>query len=509
MISLKNRCGVLFLCSVFLFCFCGNPTSSNGDKNKGSTNAVTISGTLKKGLGKVKSGMDDADSIYATQVINGMIDIPGDKSPKAIIHADGTFDIQLDKIGKDAQGNDVDLDWVLILFNSKATTRFNKIVGFLALKEIDASLIKFPISKAKGDSLKMGNVTQHGDEALGDTTAKDTAKFSLTLTQLKEMAHTGRTLKIIKNIYASWDPTSQKNIQIKTNYSLGNKHLIDAQDKELKPESYFDSSAFGFSFQICPNTSPNFNYDQLHNISATVDLYPPAGSNMYIINTLINGQSVVAPVTSCISTDTATSPHIVHDTTGSKAPANIMVVSAGSGTPYMNLFCPTFKGMPPNGVWDLKANRSTIITQFDAGLGNPVDTLTGKPLVYVPSLEVDVDHSDSTIHQVIVKWYYWDSQAHQYIQASDAGLLQNNVTSVSIQVFDQQNLVAGQAGKPGESYTAGSSTPVPLTITFTPTQHTWPYKDPTTYDEKLGVTVGYTSMGQDFGLNVVGHKITQ
>lgn len=506
--SIKNHHGLPLIAIALLLCFCSNPVINTS--NKGVSKTVTVAGTLKKSQGqsKIIAGLTDADSIYACQVCNGQVALPGSKMSRAAnINSDGTFSVQLDKTERDSSGKESAVEWVLILFNSKAATRFDKIVGFLALKEIDQTLIKFPLSKAKTDTLKMGTITQKGNESVADTTIhNDTAMFALTLTQLEEMAHTGRTLKIIKNIYAATTDVSQKGMAITPTYTLGMQPLSVALNKELLPQNYFDTGTYGFGIRIDSYGSPLFNNDQLQSKAATIDLYPPAGSTMHIEQTLSNGQIVVWPVTSFISTDTSKNPHVVCDSNGNQMVVNVLVLPGPSGTNDVSILFPLFKAMPPNGVWNLKENQSTLITQFDLGLGNPIDTATGKPLIYVPSLEVDVDQKDTTVHRVIVKWYYWDSQAGNFAQAGDADLFQRNVTFVNIRVFDSFPLDG--TGDQSDEYSAGPTTPVPLTVTFTPSKKIH-YKDPTVFDEKLGVSVSYTADGQNFSMSVMGHKTTQ
>lgn len=505
MINFRNGLSVFTLSLFILSLSCVSPTTSKNDKNTGATNSVSLSGTLKHGLGKAKAGMDAADSILAVSLSPGQSTPDFFKAEHAVINADGSFKIELNRSIKEPTGKETPLDWVILLIDSKAETRFDKVLGFLSLNEMDQTLIKFPIAKTRQDSINMGMVTPSGNEARSDSgkTNYDTATFDLTVTQLKQMAQTGRTLKIIKNMYAAWEPIDQKGgLDIRSSYTIGLPHMAQAKDRELMPEEYLDTSKFSFSFQLFSNNQSVFNWQNLANRSTTIDLYPPPAT--FLIN-IVNDLPYLAEVTSFVSTDSSLNPSIVIDTNGNTAPVRSMALDDGNGV-FRTILFPGFKGISKNGVWTLKENKSTVLTRFDMGLGNPFDTVTGKPFIYVPSINIATNAADTTIQQITVKWYYWDSQAGAYAQATDETLIQNAITSFEMSFTDAS---AGTVND-RESYAfgmGGNTTPVPVVITFTPAKK-WVYAEPAVYDEKRVFLLNYSTGGQNFNIRIEGHKVT-
>lgn len=500
----KKWVGIVALTSLTLLIMCANPENKN-DKKAGLSNSVTISATIKhSSSGKVKVGATDVDSIYAIATVAGEEFAPQfGKHPSAIINPDGTFKINLEKGAPDAQGNGT-LDWILLLINSKAETQFDKIVGFLALKELDQSLIKFPIAKSRTDSLVMGIIKPVGNEFVPDSLSNkryDTATFDLTIEQLKQMAQTGKTLKIIKNMYASWNPTNEKSsIDIRCLYTIGSVSIAKATDHELMPQEYLDTSKYSFSFLVFSGLQPYFNWPQLANRTQTLDLYPPPGN--YVMHVGL-GITSTALITDCISTDSSRNPKVVTDTNSNTEYPRVMTLDDGTGI-LQRMWYPSFKGISKNGVWTLKANQSTVLTKFDLGLGNPFDTITGKPSIYVPSIHVSVNPADTTVQQVSVKWYYWDTELSQYIQVTDLVLIRNNISYVQLTIADGNPTLNGSDTRESCEY---NSKTVPVVINFTPTKKIT-FAEPEILDQKRGATLEYATGGQTFFVKIWGHKIT-
>lgn len=478
---------------------CTSPISDDAGKKKGNAGQIVIGGKLKNGLGKYSTAEPAADSLIAVNVFHGRIQEEFDKAPGAVVASDGTFRIELPKTCSFMLNNvlvDSPATWLLLLVNTQAQARFDRIVGFLALKEVDQSLISFPMTKVKKDSIGMGTVSREGDEAVGDTTIpSDTAVFNMTLAQLQQMAHTGKTLKMIKNAYGLHDPVTKKGIRLRTTYVLYDAGLSEAMNRELKPSQYFDTSKFIYTVQVFPGLAPGFNYEEIINKTATFDLFPPAGSTTLIQNNN-NGYVSAVPI-SCYSTDTSKNPWIATDGSGGKVRVNTYVDGNASGV--TSIFYHNFKGISPGGVWKLKKNQSELIAQFDLGLGTPVDTNSGKPRIYVPSMNVMVNTGDTTLTSVSVAWYYWDQASATYLQATDLSLIQSNISEANIRVSNLTtsegvNFGTQENGTPHEQ-------PVPVQAVFTPTK-TFKY-----YAEKGGkfsINVDYTCFMQTFSVSVTG-----
>jgi hypothetical protein len=485
---------------VSLLTTCTNPAKS--DKNISGNSNYVIAGHLNRSLSKKGAAMGTADSIFAIPVISGRIQEDWDKAPAATIATDGTFRIELPKSWDMSSGTkveDTSTNWMLLLVDSKAATRFDQIVGFLALKELDQSLISFPLMKAKKDSIGMGTVSQNGNEAMGDTSIpSDTAVFNLTIQQLAQMAHTGRTLKMIKNDYGFYNPATKKGLNLRTSYRLGLLTLPQAKNHELLPSEYLDTSKFTFTIQVFPEGTEGFDYSQIAARTTSFDMFPPAGSSMCIEN-VVGDSTYTAPLNQCYSTDTARNPLIRYDTTGHTSRVNAYV--DGSGTSVRCMFFSNFKGISPNGTWELRKDQTTVISKFDLGLGTPIDTLTGKPLIYVPSVNVAVNDADTTITSITVKWFYWNAATGSYARATDPSLIQANISELNIRLNSSAMTTQESQGYGTQPNGTANAQPVPVEAVFTPTAK-WKYAPPPPPKGKLSISIDYTCFMQTFEIDI-------
>ncbi|MBN1984499.1 MAG: hypothetical protein JW795_23435 [Chitinivibrionales bacterium] len=486
--------GFLTITILALFSICSNPPTK--DKNTQDANKVSISGKMQNSLHRGGGGIDDADSIYAVGIIAGEMDGNWNKMPAAVIGADGTFKINIEKTTT-ISGNEVPVDWVLLLINSKAATRFDKVVGFLAIKELDQSMIKFPASKSKKDSISLGTVTVNGDEAVSDSSIKhDTTTFYLTMDQLKNMANTGRTLKIIKNAYGNFNPITQKSlVDIRPSYNLAFVHMAAVKNHELTPHEYFDTGKVSLSIQMFGNDLSVFDTQKIHSRQKTIDLYPPCPMD---VQNIIGDHVYTAHINEFMSTDTSLNPFINIDTLNNTARVNVFALGAGE---CVTLFFNGFKGMSPNGIWKLKEDRTNLLVQFDLGIGTPFDTTTGKPFIYIPSVRVSVNAADTTISQISANWYHWEGSA--YAMVTDAELIQNSITFIQFSIHangDQEDYAYGKGiGVSGDLAT------VPAVPVFTPKKR-WVYKEPTEMDGKFTIQVSFGVCGQTFEIRIEDHK---
>jgi hypothetical protein len=476
------------------------------DKNKNIPKVVSISGTFPHYLYKTSS-LSDADSIVAVLLDKGEFTGGWDKLPGATIKSDGTFRLEIQKSGIDSAGNEVPNDWMLLLINSKAATRYDQVVGFIALKEIDQSLIQFPLSRLKKDTIDMGTLHQQGNEAIADTNTKyDTTAFNMTIAQLSEMAHTGRTLKMIKNSYGNWTPDKGRSIDIRPTYTVANLTMADVRNKECRPSEYLDTSKITLTLQLFTPDVQTFNYDQIKNGGTSIDLYPPG--QMYLLN-IVEGETKLAAINQCFSTDTNGNPMIVIDTFNHTARTTPIVIAPSGGSSHLSIIFGAFKGVSPSGTWLLKKDKSTVLSRFDLGLGCPIDSITGKPIIYMPSLRVAVNSQDTTIEEIQVCWYYWDPAAHQYAQAMDEGLIGSTISYASLSLFvnsDSVNANKENASFGKNPYFGESTSPiVPSVITFTPKQK-WIFKEPTQRDRKFILNVNWCAANQVFSLLVAAMK---
>lgn len=482
---------------------CTSPNSN--DNNKAISHLVTISGTMPHG--RFASALANADSIVAVLLDKGEFRSGWDKLPAATINPDGTFRLEIQKSSIDSTGNEVQNDWMLLLLNSKAPTRYEKVCGFVSLKEIDQSMIQFPLSRLKKDSINLGLLQQNGNEAVADTNANyDTTTFNMTIAQLRELAHTGQTLKMIKNSYGNWNPDKNRMIDIRPTYMLARPTMDEVKNRECKPSDYLDTSKISLNMQLFSADLQTFDYDQIHSGASSIDLYPP--SQMYL-EILDDEHTYIAPINQCFSTDTSVNPLIVYDSFGHTTRTAPVVIAAGGGSQHMSIIFSGFKGISPSGTWFLKKDKSTVLSQFDLGLGCPIDSSTGKPRIYVPSLNVSVNPADTTIQQIQLRWYFWDPSQNQYVQPTDEGLLQSSISYVSISLYsdtDSNNTIREEAACGSNPYFNESTSPtVSAVFTLTPTQK-WIFREPAQPNLKFVLNVTWCTANQVFALQIAAMK---
>ncbi len=464
---------------------CANMFSKSSSKPSGGS-SVKISGTLQHGTGKIAATTAVADSICAMPIVKGQEAGDWVSLPGAVINPlTGTFSIELQDSIDGAPA-----EWVLLLLNSKATSNYDKLVGFLSVNEINQSLITFPLSKSKTDSISVGTVTQNGDEEQSDTSIKlDTAVFDLTLSQLAEMAHTGTTLKVMKNELANYDPTGVNKMEIRTTYNLCYERLSAAMNHELTPLEYFDTSKFGYSMQVFPQSNPQFDFTQISSGAQTFEMYPPAPT--YLEN-VVGAHVYTALINPCYSTDTSGNPIIQHDTSGGMSHA--VALLGGDSKGLSSIIYSEFKGLSPEGTWLFTKNKNQTqpIRQFDLSLGLPIDTATGKPNIYIPSVNIAVNTADTTITSITIKWYYWDKASNGYLPAADAGILDNNISDLEVTI---KSTAADTVFNFGTS--SSTQQAVPLTAALNPASGKFKYVLPAV-NQKFTVDVLYTSYYQRF-----------
>jgi hypothetical protein len=479
----------------------GSCTNNPASKNDGNGKSIVVSGTIGKSLSKGLAVGAQADSIVAIPCVFGEFTYI-DEMRHATIKSDGTFSIPLSQTFTIPDFGETPVDWVLLLVDSRQASRFDQVIGYVGLKDLDQSLIKLPINKAKGD-VDLGTMKSDSSKVVSSVAAKtDTANFSLTLAQLREMMRTGKTLKIVKNVFANYHGDNGEKIKsfnhgtfaIGATYTFRNLPLNAAYNRECLPDEYIDTSACYFQVGGITFNSAMFDYAQIMSRAISFDLYPPKQIN-YLVGSVGDPSAQKIPIT-CFSTDSTKNPTI---TTGSADKPG------SQGIQYLTCWVPddrsdpmgfqrfafgSYSGVIPDGKWQLKKNTGEVISEFDLGLGNPFDE-RGKPRVYVPSVNVTLSAADSSVTSVTIKWYSWDAASQQYLPATDLDLLK---TSIS---WAEANL--GLFGK-GEKIWFGISSngqrgvqDISLTMVASPTVKM-------IYNSSFAFYVGYRMGGQSFNV---------
>ena len=357
------------------------------------------------------------------------------------INLDGTFSLSLEK----------NRNWVLILVNSTLTGR-DKFVGYVAMKtDANESTLLAPVSSATASSLDIGTVSQSiTDSTLALTeNALTTTAFSLSQSQLLDLAKNDDLLKIVKNLYFNYNNGVYWNLRPDYNWS-GDYSAISGTGFP-DPATYIFSG--GYAFQLDGNFT-GVTVQQLigpptGTPKALLELYPPSAveskNNGFIYNTSI-------PISNAtVRNDTAQiTAGGYWETSGSEFFAN----NAYGNISYS---FSSFTGTIPTGFWTMgiTSTPSTLLTsaEFDVAVASPISGTVIKG--FVPSIRVNVDGS-KRITSVDVKWYSWNGSSYQ--EVTDSKALESLAGSFDLG-FD--NTTASVRRYESNSYNASISNVVP------------------------------------------------
>ncbi|MBI5778946.1 MAG: hypothetical protein HZA49_05765 [Planctomycetes bacterium] len=415
---------------------CGGSSSSSGSS---SVAKLTLSGKIGTSyiVAAAPSNILDrfctifqpqkAWAAYSDGTVDKVIAMPYDSGylgeyclqgiKEAVINVDGTFNLSLEK----------DRNWLLILVDSSVTGR-EKFVGYVALKmNTTDSMLLAPVSSATASSLDLGTIEQSitdSDVALTENTVTTTA-FSLSQSQLLDLAKNDDLLKIVKNLYFNYQGGVYWNLRPDYNWS-GDYSAISGTG--FPNPSTFTFSG-GYNFQLDSNfmgiTVQQFIGPPTGTPKALLELYPPA--------------SVEAKDSGFIY-DTSTPISNLNNTTGGPTVGGEWEAWANdffAGERYGNISYSTgsLTGTIPVGFWKFgvtNTGTSTLLSsaEFDVAVASPISGTVIKG--FVPSIKVNVDGS-KRITSVDVKWYAWDGAA--YVEVTDTSALKSLVGSFDF-MFD-------------------------------------------------------------------------
>jgi len=180
------------------------------------------------------------------------------------IQENGTFQITLSITD--------DSDWILLLLNTNAPEKRDQLIGYVALKEVEESLINIPIPEANSD-IELGEINQNGDDALSENTIDDVAEdFSLSAEELKEMAKTDDLFKLIKNVYMNFNEETGISYGTETQF-IWEDLLNNLKNAYANPLNYWYKS---YRIIITTNDMEIFQLPELANRQYLASLYPPS-----------------------------------------------------------------------------------------------------------------------------------------------------------------------------------------------------------------------------------------
>lgn len=272
-------------------------------------------------------------------------------------------------------------DWVLMLMDTTLSNTLDQVIGFISMPGNNSTLLKMPGGNITNE-VRFGKINLTNDEAIGESNFTASGSFSLSTSQLDEVAKTSQILKLIKNIHANYNWTNNTWYVMTPYYSwIIPNGLATATNGESLNTNYT-----GFSIGcVCNDSAGVGNPANYTNGTSTMSLVLPG------------------PMTSVTYGQTNTGVTIVSN---DRFMVNLDATYGNTWvTPQAN-----FIGLPISGTWYLKKNDSTVLAQIDLA-GAPLLDSNGYPAIYVPSLHLTVD-SNNQITEIQFKWYYYDGVSY-------------------------------------------------------------------------------------------------
>jgi hypothetical protein len=299
----------------------------------------------------------------------------------------------------------------------------DQIVAYVAMKDVQDSLIKMPIADAKSD-IDLGELTMNSNEAQSSNTISDNAAdFNLSLSQLKEMARTDNVLKTIKNLYANYDMSTGVYCTMNIVYQWFSLDPSQISNKFADPaaDNYITMGNLCYILNFNINDPANVIYNNIAATNDTLDLFPPAtvyGISYYGYN----------PADTNAWIRSTNNP-------GQFASSKVSLNDNNYAYFYLNadqspITCnySYFGWLPVPGFWYLKKNQSQVLATYDMAAGSPPDS-NGHPYVYIPAVRLNVN-PDKSISSIDIKWYYYGAGGYQ--EVTDFTDFNNAVANISV-----------------------------------------------------------------------------
>lgn len=370
-----------------------------------------------------------AMAISSGTFVNKVVAIPtyqGEYGPSMLgimksvdIASDGSFDLSLAK----------SYEWVLLLVDSTATDKNDKVVGYVAAQvDTDNNLIAFSgASLASG--IDLGDLSKSGNEAVSSRSGSaNAASFSLSLDGLKATAKADGGYKHLINLYLNYDATSGDSYLPQLEYEFSAGTVSNAADKDPTSATIEAYSPEGFDISIETNVISASLKDGICGTSIPVELVPPATLNN-VTNTLTwtntsgfknDGVAPGCSDTGCNNLGSGNSANWLQSS-GSEQRYYCYDADFGAqiSTDYSNALIqfgfnkiqlPTI-GMPA-GMWAYKVNNIEVAS-FDLGVASPVNASGKLDATPVPAIRINTG-INGQITGLVVKWFQYNAGTNQY-----------------------------------------------------------------------------------------------
>lgn len=406
----------LVLASFFLLVSACSSSSGGGTATGGGTtySKISFSGQVGSTLsGSEVSASAQADTILALPFSDriGVEDVR--RAQEASVAPDGSFSIELSQSYP---------NYLLILVDT-SLARHEQILGYVALSDLDDSLISLPVGNASGD-IDAGELTVDGDEAVSEHDLESyTAEFGMTLSELQERARSDDVLKRVKNLYAN-DHGSQ---WWETDVHFAWRDTLDmAHNRNTDPYSY----AFeGYGVLLwARNYESELPFWDIVNGDIDVAIHPPKNGSGVEEIALADGGTVVGPFANDAIDPNNVEERVVDGETRYYAgDSDFGVAKDGFGVSLSGPGGTGVFGLPMSqGYWTVTRNGSEI-AWFDVAVGSPLDE-AGNPRVPIPAFGFTTDGSGRVTGFAVDNWYSYDSSSGAYVEVRDMSLIDEAIS---------------------------------------------------------------------------------
>jgi len=422
---------LLIVLASFLLTACGGGGSSSGG------GSVTVSAQVDTStytvvptptwLDKVYT-LFGGETVYAlgTGVVNQVVAIASykgavvlDNMITANIASDGSFSLSLDR----------SYEWVLLLVNTEATEKFERVVSYVATKVTDTDNLVAYSGTSLTSNLALGILVNQGEEAVGTS---DLLAFNLDVDELVSVAQADNGYKHMINAYLNYDPATGRSYGIAPIFAFnaGDIETFYTPPVSSQIEAY---QTVGLSFflenvDLEYPESPGVVEDLCKGLG-DFGLYPPgpisdADGKLYdstkgVENDASNLDSAGFPDDELTNMGVDLGPWddgCYDSDMGIRFPGYTpRHVFMGLKTAAAQFQIPV-DGMPA-GHWKLKAGldgQEEVIAEFDLEVSSPIDA-SGHLNIPVPAIEV-ISDQDGKITTINTSWFVYSSTAN-----NDAG----------------------------------------------------------------------------------------
>ncbi len=450
-------------------CRGGKDGGGNADPPVG----LTVSGSLGAGyaLPGFAGSVTTVDQVWAIRLGNDGEVIPssfGDRKTFDIAE-DGSFELSLETDG----------DYVLLLVDSTATERRDRIKSYLSIQDVSGTLIQIPAGdtgsgegdggegdgeegggdhggeggdhpadgdgEGEGGYLELGECNEEGDEAVSTETLAESADvFSLTLDQLQEIARTDDVLKVIKNFYVNYDEESETYLNVWPGFAwrdTAGEVSIAGTFSDPAATVAGDNNGYTFLFQT---NDPVIDIDTVCDQSKSYTLHPPAtvaavfGTGWWSFTKPFTNQGAVQ--------NTGTTACGVGELYASEDTQSPGFVSFNfSGANGSNWRVPIVEGW-----WEHQVDGETVF-EFDGALAAPFENGDPlKPYVYIPSVRAVA--TTGYLTAIDIKWYL-RNEAGGFDEVTDFEIFDRVANEVGVSITDYSGTTGSGGMRIGENAT--------------------------------------------------------